>query len=264
MNVMGMIETIHWTDSRRAGIVAGMELPPDLFAMVVLGLAAGVLTTVSGMGGGLLIVFVLSWMLGPKPGLAVSAAALLCGNLHRAVLYRHAAPRSVLTPLLLGLVPGALVGAVLTGGLPDAVLRWLMIAVALLAVARALAFADWQVPRRWLVPSGAAVGAVAATAGGAGVLLGPVLLSSGLAGEGYLAATAVASVALHGIRVVGYSAVGLFTAAWLPHVAVLAVAILAGNLLGHRLRGHIPPRVSSLIEIATPLVCAIVAAVGMA
>ena len=59
-----------------------------LVGIVVLGLLAGVLTTVSGMGGGLLVVFVLSWALGPKAALVVSTAALLVGNVHRAWLYR--------------------------------------------------------------------------------------------------------------------------------------------------------------------------------
>jgi hypothetical protein len=120
-----------------------MTLPIELVAILALGVVAGALTTVSGMGGGLLIVFVLSWVLGPKPALAVSAAALLCGNLHRAVLFRGAAPRRELAPLLWGLIPGALLGALVTRGLPDLVLRGLMVAVAVLAVVRHLAFARW-------------------------------------------------------------------------------------------------------------------------
>ncbi|HVK78216.1 MAG TPA: sulfite exporter TauE/SafE family protein [Kofleriaceae bacterium] len=240
-----------------------MDTPVELVALVGLGVVAGALTTVSGMGGGLLVVFALSWLLGPKAALAVSAAALLCGNLHRAVLYRGAAPRAVLRPVLAGLVPGALVGALVTGGLPDAALRALMVAVALVAVIRHFTFAGWRVPRAWLVPAGLGVGAVAATAGGAGVLLGPVLLSAGLAGDRYLAAVAVSSVALHGVRVIGYASVGLLGVAQLPTVAVLAAAILAGNLAGRRLRTWIPDRVATSIETATPLVCAALAAAGL-
>ncbi len=138
-----------------------------LAGIVVLGLLAGVLTTVSGMGGGLLVVFVLSWALGPKAALVVSTAALLIGNVHRAWLYRANVDGAVVKLLLLGLVPGSLLGAVLAGGLPDGVIRIIMIAAAVAALARALGGARWSLPVAALPPAAAAVGLFAATAGGA-------------------------------------------------------------------------------------------------
>src|SRR5688500_17574585 len=99
-----------------------MDIALALAWITMLGLAAGALTTVSGMGGGLLVVFVLSLVIGPKAALVVSAAALLVGNVHRGWLYRADVDRDVVRRMLIGLVPGTLLGAWLAAGLPDNVL----------------------------------------------------------------------------------------------------------------------------------------------
>lgn len=237
-----------------------MELA--LVGIVVLGLLAGVLTTVSGMGGGLLVVFVLSWAIGPKAALVVSTAALLVGNVHRAWLYRTSVDGAVVKLLLLGLVPGSLLGAVLAGGLPDGVIRIIMIAAAAAALARALGGGRWALPVKALPPAAAAVGLFAATAGGAAAMMGPLLQSIGLSGQRYLAVVAVGATAMHSARIVGYSAAGLWDAAYLPMIAALAAAILVGNLLGRSLRERVPERAGAALEVGTPVVCALLATAG--
>jgi uncharacterized membrane protein YfcA len=234
----------------------------DLVWMVALGLAAGVLTTVSGMGGGLLVVFVLSWMIGPKAALVVSAAALLVGNVHRAWLYRADLDGAVARLLLLGLVPGSLLGAVLAGGLPDGAIRIIMIAAALAALARALGGGRWTLPVSSLAPVAAVIGLFAATAGGAAAMLGPLLLSTGLGGRRYLAVVAVGATAMHSARIAGYGVAGLWDAAHVPMIAVLAAAILAGNLVGRSLRDVVPERAGAALEVGTPVVCALLATAG--
>lgn len=234
----------------------------ELMWLVALGLAAGVLTTVSGMGGGLLVVFVLSWMIGPKAALVVSAAALLVGNVHRAWLYRADLDGAVAKLLLLGLIPGSLLGAVLAGGLPDAAIRIIMVLAALAALARALGGGRWSLPMASLAPIAAAIGLFAATAGGAAAMLGPLLLSMGLGGRRYLAVVAVGATAMHSARIAGYGVAGLWDAAYLPMIAVLAAAILVGNLLGRALRDRVPARVGDALEVGTPVVCALLATAG--
>lgn len=235
----------------------------ELIGIAVLGLVAGVLTTVSGMGGGLVVVFVLSWTMGPKAALVVSAAALLIGNVHRIWLYRTDIDRDVVRRLLIGLVPGTLLGALIAGGLPDNVLRIVMVAAAAVALARVLGGARWTLPRSSLTPVAAVVGLFAATAGGAAALLGPLLLSSGVSGRRYLAVVAVGATAMHSVRLAGYSSVGLWDGAYLPLIAALAAAILAGNLLGRRLRDRVPDKAGAALEVATPVVCAVLAAAGL-
>lgn len=240
-----------------------MDILLGLAWITALGLTAGALTTVSGMGGGLLAVFVLSLVIGPKAALVVSASALLIGNAHRMWLYRADVDRAVARRLLVGLVPGTLVGAWLAAGLPDDVIRVVMLVAALVSVVRAFSGARWTLPASSLTPAVALVGFFAATAGGAAALLGPVMLSSGLSGRRYLAVTAVGACAMHSVRIAGYGLAGLWHASYLPMIGALAAAILVGNLLGRRLRDVVPERAGNAIEVLTPVVCAALAIAGI-
>ena len=59
-----------------------------LWLVVPLGIFAGALTTIAGIGGGLVITLVLAAVWEPHLALAVSAPALLLGNVHRLLLLR--------------------------------------------------------------------------------------------------------------------------------------------------------------------------------
>lgn len=231
--------------------------------IAALGLAAGALTTVSGMGGGLLVVFVLSFVIGPKAALVVSASALLVGNVHRAWLYRASVDMDVVRRLLIGLVPGTLLGAWLAAGMSDNVIRVVMLAAALVSLGRAVTGATWKLPAGSLAPAAAVVGFFAATAGGAAALLGPVMLSSGLRGRRYLAVCAVGATAMHSVRITGYGLAGMWQASYLPLIVGLAAAILVGNLLGRNLRDVVPEKAGNALEVLTPVVCAGLAIAGI-
>jgi uncharacterized membrane protein YfcA len=231
--------------------------------IAALGLVAGALTTVSGMGGGLVVVFVLSVVIGPKAALVVSAAALLVGNAHRMWLYRASVDAAVARRLLLGLVPGTLLGAWLAAGMSDRLISIVMLVAAFVSLGRALTGARWTLPATSLTPAAGVVGFFAATAGGAAALLGPVMLSSGLTGRHYLAVTAVGATAMHTVRITGYGLAGMWQASYLPIIGGLAAAILDGNLLGRNLREVVPEKAGNALEVLTPVVCAALAIAGI-
>src|SRR5688500_8849129 len=108
-----------------------------LWALVPLGLTAGALTTVAGLGGGLLLLLVLSLVWDAHTALAVTAPALLIGNFHRAWMFRSKIDRRVARAFVTGAFPGALVGALFAIAVPEPVLHAMMLAMTLLAIARA-------------------------------------------------------------------------------------------------------------------------------
>ncbi|MEZ4369377.1 MAG: TSUP family transporter [Polyangiaceae bacterium] len=237
-----------------------METLLLLFSM---GTFAGVLTTLSGMGGGMLLLLVLSLVWSPAEALACTAPALLLGNLHRLYLFRRSVAWGVIAPFALAAIPGSLVGGLLVSVAPPTLTRWLLVLMTLLAIARAFGWVTLK-PRAWaMVPAGGFIGALNGAAGGAGLLVAPLLLALGLSGEVYVSSVSACAVAMHFGRIVGYGAGGLFTPhlAWLSFVA--AVAILSGNFIGRRLR-----RVSSRIpgnrlEYATLFACVSLALFGI-
>lgn len=232
--------------------------------LVLLAVFAGALTTISGFGGGILLVVAVTAVAGAKPALAATAIALLVANVHRIWLYRGSLERRVTAPLLAGLIPGALAGALAAAWIPALLVQLVMLGVVALSIARAWLGWTWRPGARTLTASGWVVGALAGAAGGAGFLIGPVVLAAGLVGTAYLGTIAVSAVAMHVARIVGYGAGGLVTTDVLAMAAALVPALLVGNLIGNRLRDFIPERTQRAIELGAPVVCVVLALVGLA
>ncbi|HEX7671192.1 MAG TPA: TSUP family transporter [Polyangiaceae bacterium] len=233
-------------------------------SILALGLVAGVLTTLAGAGGGVLLVVSLSLLLGPHIALAATAPTLLVGNAHRLSLYRDRVDRSVALRVIAGALPGSLLGGALAVSIPTGALRALFAVVAAFAIARTLGALVWNPPRRLLAPVGALMGGVSATSGGAGLLLSPLLLSTGLTGEAYIATSAAVALTTHMGRLVGYGARGLLSREVLAYAGIATVAVVAGNLLGDKLRPFLDKPKIILLENGTLAVCAALAAAGLA
>lgn len=230
--------------------------------LLPLGVVAGMLTTLTGMGGGMFLLVVFSFLTDPLHALATTAPALLLGNAHRAFVYREHIVRRVAVPVCIGAFLGSLLGGSLAALLPVLVLHVLLVATTLLGVARALGYFEWQPPRASLGPSGFVVGSLAATSGGAGMLIGPVILATGLRGEAYVSTIAASAVAMHIGRTISYSASGLFDSQRIVQAAILAASIFVGNLIAVRVRALLEDDAKMRVELGTLIICALLALSG--
>ncbi|MDC0718069.1 sulfite exporter TauE/SafE family protein [Nannocystis bainbridge] len=237
----------------------------EIGLLLVLGGVAGWLTTVAGLGGGVFLILALSLRMSPAEALALSSPALLVGNLHRWAVGRDDVDRRIAVPFALGALPGSALGGLVVVAMPTAVLQLLLVLTSALALARAV---GWWLPRpppaAALVPAGAAIGAMAATTGSAGLALGAILQSAGLTGATYVATAAATATAMHVGRLAAYGFGGLVTGETLVRAAVLALAILAGNLAGSRFRRGLSARTGARIELGVLFACVVLALVGMA
>lgn len=248
--------------------------------LVPIGVLAGILTTVTGVGGGMVALSLLSLVMDPAAALAISAAAFAFGNTHRAGMFARSVDRPVTARFGLGLAAGAVGGALLVPFLPAAVLRGALMCVAVVALGKALsshlrgrlagavpvttpAAAEGRAwPTSELVGAGVIVGAIGAGAGGAGVLVSPILLSTGLRRDAYVATVASCAIVLNGARVIGYALGGLYQPTMLLAIAVLAAALVIGNLAGKRVRQHLSAPLLDRIELGTPVVAIALALLG--
>ena len=233
-------------------------------ALALLGLMAGVLTTLAGQGGGLFLLLGCSLLVGPHAALAITAPALLVGNLHRAVLFRRAIDRRIAALMIAVALPGAFVGGLLAGSVPAWALDVFLVGLTLVAIARALRWLSFDVPRWALGPSGFFIGGMTGTAGGAGVLFAPVLLSAGLRGSALVATTSVIAVATHVGRVVAYASDGFFTRDLALWTVLVAAAITVGNAVGERARKRLSQVATTRLEYGVLVVCVGVSLLGFA
>jgi uncharacterized membrane protein YfcA len=230
---------------------------------LLLGLLAGVLTTLTGQGGGLVLLLATSAIVGPKHALAITAPALLFGNLHRATLLRRSIDRSVAGRMIVGAVPGAFIGGLATGVMPAWTIRVLMIVLTVLAIAKALGWLRFKVLPAALPPAGFALGAMTGTSGGAGVLVSPILLSAGLSGRAFVGTSAAIAASMHIGRVVGYAGLGLFSRQLLGYTLLVTLAIFAGNWAGTRVQRLLPDKAQTLFEYGTLVVCVALSVAGL-
>jgi uncharacterized membrane protein YfcA len=235
---------------------------------LLFGLMAGVLTTVSGQGGGLILLLAVSTLVGPREALAITAPALLFGNLHRAVLLRDHIDRRVAVRMMIGTLPGALLGGFATGVIPAWGLRLALLVMTALAIAKALGWLDFQVKERGLGLAGFGIGVMTGTSGGAGLLLAPLLLSAGLSGPAFVATTSALAVSMHIGRVIGYAGLGFFSGGLVGTTVLVTVAIFAGNWLGGRIQAWLSRisantgRARAALEYGALIVCVALSVAG--
>jgi len=216
----------------------------ELTILLALGLIAGSLSTLAGLGGGLVLTLALATLWDPTRALATAAPALLIGNIHRITLFRKHFDGRLVAPFILGGVPGAVVGGLMAVALPETLLRLVILGTALAATIHELrgrrAKADGERGRRpgpFVIAGVASVaGVVTATSGGGGLLLGPLLLAAGARGERFMVSASSVAVCMHVARIGAYGVSDAIGAQTFLDAAVVAVAILAGNAIGRRAR----------------------------
>lgn len=260
----------------------------SLLLFLALGVIAGVLAGLLGVGGGLVLVAALSWLL-PGVGVPKEAAmhAALASSLASIVLTAAASARahnqrgSVLWPTVRWMVPGLLIGGWLGSGvavhIDDEVLRWIVAVYCLLAAMQLLfggprtaTESDATIAPRGaaMAVAGGVIGAVSAIVGiGGGSMTVPLLVWRGVAPVRAVGTSSACGVAIGLASAVGYAlhaphgALPQFSVGYvyLPAaVGVAAASVFAapyGMRLAHRLDGRSLKRVFAgfLIVVAASL-----------
>ena len=257
----------------------------EFIAYLLLGAIAGILAGLLGIGGGLVLVAALAWLL-PLLGIPQSAAmhAALASALASIVLtaassaYAHHRRGSVLWATVAWMVPGVLLGgwlgSLVAVRLDGAVLRWCVAAYCALAAlqllfgrTRAVAEGDAADARGPLYSlAGIGIGAVSAVVGiGGGSMTVPLLVWRGVAPVRAVGTSSACGIFIGLGAAIGYAlnapagvlpgpAVGYV---YLPAAAGIALASVLtaplGTRLAHRLSAMALKRVFALFLLAVGL-----------
>ncbi len=258
----------------------------DFAIYLGLGAAAGLLAGLLGVGGGMVIVAALAWLL-PLRGfpsehvmhvaLASSVASIVLTSLSST--RAHWRRGSVLWPTVKALAPGMLVGglagAQLASRLPGGVLRFCVAGYCLIAAAQ-LGFGGVRgdgsgtaVPRGWrLTAAGSGIGAISAVVGiGGGSMTVPLLVWLGVAPVRAVGTSAACGFAIALASALGFVIGGQGAAAglpagsagfvYLPAAAGIALTSIllapAGARLAHALSGMALRRVFAIFLVLVAL-----------
>ena len=256
----------------------------EWLAFPLLGAVAGVLAGLLGVGGGLVLVAALAWLL-PTMGVPAQAAmhAALASSLASIVLTAlasaraHARRDSVLWPTVRAMVPGLLAGGVLGSWvavrIDGDVLRWLVAGYCVIAAAQLLLSRTHDATREVAAPrgvgmagAGVGIGAVSAVVGiGGGSMTVPLLVWRGVAPVRAVGTSSACGVAIGIASALGYvvnAPAGALPAHALGYVyvpAAVGVAIASvfaapyGARMAHRLQGDTLKRVFAAFLLAVAL-----------
>jgi len=196
----------------------------EALAAIAIGFAAGAVSGVLGVGGGILFVPALALVLGTKQGVALAALLLAANNLVKVAAYRRVLPLRSSAVIMVLTAVGATAGASVLVAVSERVVTIAVIlsfGLALLAERKALA-----TPRTALAPCLAlASGATSGVSGTSGPLKGVAIRSLGL--DRFHTVGAAALVSLVG----DLAKTAVFTDARLLSTSSYRLAILAAPVM---------------------------------
>lgn len=218
---------------------------------------SGIINAATGVGGAGLLLPLLLMILTPDKALAVVGISQIARNLMTGLTLRGETLWPIVLLLAAGGIPGAILGALLVGHLPEMILRVTLGICLLMFVASELmqTIHHLNVPTRILPGVGAASGFLSALFGTTGTFTAPFLFAHGLVGVPLVATITWAALAVNVAKVSTYATMGFIQNVGLNLALVTVMSVWIGVAIGLRiLRHETPERFKTLFLIVLSLV----------
>jgi uncharacterized protein len=206
------------------------------YALIFLaGLLAYVISTLSGGGGSLLLVPVISFFIGAKATAPVVNLGNLLGEPVRIILFW----KNIEWRLVKYYLPAAIAGAVTGAWIFSSIkLEWLQIVVGLFLISTVFQYRfgkkkrSFKMKLSWFVPVGFLVEFFSSLIGATGPVLNPFYLNYGLDKEKMIATKTVNSFFIGLVQISSYTALGSLKGNLWIYGIVVGIGASAGNWLG--------------------------------
>jgi uncharacterized membrane protein YfcA len=240
------------------------ELLVTLLLVSILAFGLAWLSSVGGMGGGVLMMLVFTALFGLQMAVPMLTLTQLASNGGRVWFNRADVQWRIVGWHTLGAIPFALAGGLLFAYAPvDLLKRLLGAALIATVVWRRLRPTVARPGERTFVTIGGAAGLGSSLLGAAGPLAAPFFLAYGLVGGAYIGTEAAASLVIHLTKVVAYGTGNLISPEVLLLGAALAPAVTAGTWAGKKTLLRMSSRLFVAVVEAGILVAGILLLVGI-
>ncbi|MEX0721591.1 MAG: sulfite exporter TauE/SafE family protein [Balneolaceae bacterium] len=207
-------------------------------AVFLLGMTAYIISVISGGGGSLLMIPVITFMFGPKVVAPVINLGDLLGRPSRLIIFwKH-----IRWDVVLWYAPAAICGVLIAGWLFTQVdASWFQVIIGVFLISTIFQYrfgkkARTFEMRKWYwIPLGLGVASISTIVGGLGPVLNPFYLNAGILKEEMIATKTANSFFMGVIQVGTYSFLGaLYGDLWVLGI-VLGLGATAGNMIGKKL-----------------------------
>lgn len=214
---------------------------PTLLLLAGAGYLAWLVSILSGGGGAMLLIPVLTWTLGPRAVAPVIAMiTLIDAPIRLRMFWRHVR-WEIVRWYLPGAVAGALVGTFLFAHIAERNTAWLKILAGLFLVSTVFQYAFGKKERsftmrlRAFTPIGFVVACVSGVIGEAGPVLNPFYLNYGVEKEELIGTKSVNSIGMQTTKLAGYFAFGALFREFLIYGIVIGLATGLASWTGKKL-----------------------------
>lgn len=213
--------------------------------VVVVGLAAlltSILSAVAGLGGGVILLLVITQFVAPTVAIPIQGAIQLASNSSRAVILRPDIAWPVVGWMSILLLPASFLGVAVATSLPEDVVRVVLAAFVLILAWRpqllrpsGVAARRANDSRAMLVGVGGASGFLNTTVGASGPFTSPFLKAVTASHKAFVATAAASQVLAHVSKLLAFSADGWSIGEHADMIGVGIAGVIAGTWLGTRL-----------------------------
>lgn len=211
--------------------------------MLIVGLAAGVLSGVVGTGSSMLLMPVLVLCFGPQQAVPIMALGAVMGNVGKVVAWWPHVHWRAVAAYAATAVPGAVLGVHTLLALPPHVvdLALGLFFIGMVPARRALVRSSFKPTLRHLALIGGPVGFLTGIVVSTGPLTVPVFTSFGLARGAFLATEAAASVTVYAAKIASFGTFGALPGSIVLQGLIVGAALMAGSFWSKAMVLRMPP-----------------------
>ena len=221
----------------------------QLALIAAVALSASIITAIAGVGGAIVLSFVLTPVLGPAALVQTISVAMIINNLTKINVFRKGIDWAQCLFVVACSVPGCVIGSLIYSRLSErtitVVLGFFLIGIVIF---------KWLLPDdtgrwpQWTVAASSFVyGVLTGTTIGGGILLLPILMGTGLTGMALIGTDAACGLAMHIVKTVVFGSNGVLTAQYAAIGVLIGIVMIPGAYIARAILRRIPLKVHECI-----------------
>ena len=219
-------------------------------------LAGSIITAIAGVGGAIVLSFVLTPILGPAALVQTISVAMLINNVTKINVFGKGIDWAQCLFVVTCATPGCVLGSLIYSRLSE---RTITVVLGLFLIA--IVLFKWLLPGnigRWPKPvigvASFVYGTLTGTTIGGGILLLPILMSTGLTGIALIGTDAACGLAMHIVKTIVFGSNGVLTLQFAVIGVLIGIVMIPGAYIARAILRYMPLKVHERIIDAVIIV----------